>query len=200
MQHIVLVTLPPILVNLGIVQPPQFGRYVKQSMACVKHLDYGRWRKMRRCSTLIQFQGQPAHFVRSHIHHSLWFIAQGKCVPPSPFPPFDHTKRSDEWTSALHSHMVIGFMGVCVDDLLIAGPCALNEALIKVVQEIWKNSTPEHVGPDADSVPVLRFWGVSLERVEPYLSINFIWYIVEVLMKFESSLQLKSRTAPPHQV
>ena len=57
-------------------------------------------------------------------------------------------------------------MGVYVDDLLIAGPRSLNDVVIKAVQGVWKTSQPEHLGPDADCVPVLRFLGVNLERVD----------------------------------
>ena len=57
-------------------------------------------------------------------------------------------------------------MGVYVDDLLIAGPRSLNDTLIKAVQGIWKTSAPEHLGPDPDCVPILRFLGMNLERVD----------------------------------
>ena len=50
---------------------------------------------------------------------------------------------------------ILGYVGVYVDDLLIAGPRSLNEALITAVQGVWKTSQPEHLGPDADCVPVL---------------------------------------------
>ena len=91
-------------------------------------------------------------------------------------------------------------MGVYVDDLLIAGPRSLNDALI----------TPEHLGPDADCVPVLRFLGMNLERVDADRSeelnlpvgsflLNQMEYIIEVLMKFEFCLKLKDRTTPGNQ-
>ena len=86
-------------------------------------------------------------------------------------------------------------MGGYVDDLLIAGHRSLNDKLIEAVKEIWKTSKPEHLGPDPDCVPVLRFLGVNLERVDkarrselslPEGSmVNQMEYIVEVLMKFE---------------
>ena len=57
-------------------------------------------------------------------------------------------------------------MGVHVDDLLIAGPRSLNDTVIEPVQHVWKTSQPEHVGPDPDCVPVLRFPGMNLERVD----------------------------------
>ena len=84
-------------------------------------------------------------------------------------------------------------MGVYVDDLLIAGPRSLNDSLNKAV---WKTSTPEHLGPDPDCVPVLRFLGMNLERVDVDRSVelelpvgtiqlNQMEYIIEVRMKFE---------------
>ena len=59
---------------------------------------------------------------RSHIHPSLWFIAEGPLVQHQWIPPFDHCLRSDEWTARLHDHQILGYVGVYVDDLLIAGP------------------------------------------------------------------------------
>ena len=38
--------------------------------------------------------------------------------------------------------------------------------MIRAVQEVWKTSAPEHLGPDTDCVPVLRFLGMNLERVD----------------------------------
>ena len=101
-------------------------------------------------------------------------------------------------------------MGVYVDDLLIAGPRTLNETLIKAVQRVWKTSAPEHLGPDSDCVPILRFLGMNLERVDAARSeeldipegsilLNQMEYILEVLLKFEPSLQLKTRTTPGNQ-
>ena len=66
-------------------------------------------------------------------------------------------------------------------------------------------SQPEHLGPDPDCVPVLRFLGMNLERVDAERSteldlpvgsilLNQMEYIIEVVMKFEPSLQLKTRT------
>ena len=45
------------------------------------------------------------------------------------------------------------------------GRRTLTGALIDAVQQVWETSTPEHLGPDPDCVPVLRFLGVNLERV-----------------------------------
>ena len=105
-------------------------------------------------------------------------------------------------------------MGVYVDDLLIAGPnppmTPCHGPMIQAVQHVWKTSTPEHLGPDADCVPVLRLLGMNLERVDADKSaelelpvgtilLNQMEYIIEVLMKFEPSLQLKVRTTPANQ-
>ena len=84
---------------------------------------------------------------------------------------FDHSLRSDHFyglpSSHSRDHKVLGYLGVYVDDLLIAGHRSkLNDKLIEAVKEIWKTSTPEHLGPDPDCVPVLRFLGMSLERGE----------------------------------
>ena len=57
-------------------------------------------------------------------------------------------------------------LGVYVDDLLIAGHRALNDRVIEAMKNIWKTSQPEHLGPDPDCVPVLRFLGMNLERVD----------------------------------
>ena len=56
-------------------------------------------------------------------------------------------------------------MGVYVDDLLIAGPRSLNDSMIRAVQDVWKTSAPEHLGPDPHCVPILRLGGMNLERV-----------------------------------
>ena len=37
------------------------------------------------------------------------------------YQPFHHSLRSDEWTAKHHHHKVLGYLGVFVDDLLIAG-------------------------------------------------------------------------------
>ena len=51
-----------------------------------------------------------------------------------------------------------------VDDPLISGQRCINDALVRVVQKIWKMSAPEHLGPDADSVQLLIFLGVKLRE------------------------------------
>ena len=102
----------------------------------------------------------------------------------------------------MHDHRILGYVGVYVDDLLIAGPRSLSDCTIQAVQHVWKTSAPEHLGPDADCVPVLRFLGMNLERVDADKSeelglpvgtilLNQMEYILEVLMKFEPSLQFE---------
>ena len=92
-------------------------------------------------------------------------------------------------------------MGVCVDDLLIQGPRSLNDTVIKAVQNVWKTSQPEHLGPDSDCVLILRCLRMNLERVDAERStelnipvgsilLNQMEYIIEVVMKFEPSLQV----------
>ena len=79
-----------------------------------------------------------------------------------------------------------------MDDLLIVGKRALNDALIDAVQQVWKTSAPEHLGPDPVCVLVLHFLGKNLERVNNNRSreldllvgttlINQLEYIVEQL-------------------
>ena len=143
------------------------------------------------------YKDKLAHLVQGHIHPSLWFIAEGPRVSSQGIPPFDHSLRSGKWTARLH-------------DLLIAGPRSLNDSLIKAAQQVWKTSTPEHLGPDPDCVPVLRFLGMNLEQVDVDKSaelelpvgailLNQMEYIIEVLVKFKPSLQLKVRTTPGNQ-
>ena len=86
---------------------------------------------------------------------AFWFIAEGSLVEHQWIPPFDHSLRSDEWTAQLHDHNILGYVGVYVDDLLIAGSRSLNDSQITAVQGVWKTSQPEHLGPDPDCVPVL---------------------------------------------
>ena len=74
----------------------------------------------------------------------------------------------------------------------------------------WKTSKREHLGPDPKCIPVLRFLGMSLKRFNKdrsqeldllvgTISGNQLVYIVEVLTKFEPSLQLRSRRTPGNQ-
>ena len=107
-------------------------------------------------------------------------------------------------------HNILGYVGVYVDDLLTAGPRTFNDSMIRAVQDVWKTSAPEHLGPDPDCVPILRFLEMNLERVNEERSeelslpvgsmlLSQMEYVIEVLMKFEPSLQLKTRTTPGNQ-
>ena len=99
---------------------------------------------------------------------------------------------------------------VYVDDSLIAGPRSLDDSMIRAVQDVWKTSAPEYLGPDPDCVPILRFLGMNLERVNEERSeelslpvgsilLSQMEYVIEVLMKFEPSLQLNTCTTPRNQ-
>ena len=157
-----------------------------------------------------KYQDKLARLVQSYIRPSLWFIAEGPRESTLGIPPFDHCLRSDEWTARLHQHKILGYVGAYVDDLLIAGPRSFNDSMIRAIQDVWKTSAPEHLGPDPDCVPILRFLGMNLERVDEEKSeelslpvgsilLSHMEYVIEVLLKFEPSLQLKTRTTPGSQ-
>ena len=207
----VLVTPLPILVKVDIVKPNTVW-HVRKEMYGLREAPrlWQQERDQKLRDLEFTYQDKIAHLVQSHIHPSLWFIAEGPKESTSAIPPFDHCLRSDEWTARLHDHHVLGYVGVYVDNLLIAGPRSLNDSMIRSVQEDWKTSAPEHLGPDPDCVPVLRFLGMNLERVNEERSeelglpvgsvlLNQMEYVIEVLMKLEPSLQLKTRTTPGNQ-
>ena len=207
----VLVTPPPILVKMDIVKPNAVW-HVKKAIYGLREAPrlWQQERDQKLRDLEFMYKDKFAHLVQSHTHPSLWFIAEGPRVSTQGIPLFDHSLRSDEWTARLHDHHILGYVGVYVDDLLIAGHRSLNDSLIKAVQQVWKTSTPEHLGPDPDCVPVLRFLGMNLERVDVDRSVelelpvgtillNQMKYVIEVLMKFEPSLQLKVRTTPGNQ-
>ena len=184
-EHTVLITPPPILVKMEIVKPNTVW-HVKKAIYGLREAPrlWQQERDQQLRELEFVYNDRSAHLVQSYIHPSLWFIAEG---------PRDST---------------LGI--VYVDDLLIAGPRSFNDSLIKAVQGIWKTSTPEHLGPDPDCVPVLRFLGMNLERVNEERSIELdmpvgsillsqMEYVLDVLMKFEPSLQLKPRTTPGNQ-
>ena len=192
----VLVTPPPILVKMDIVKPNTVWQ-VKKAIYGLREAPrlWQKERDQKLRDLEFMYKDKLAHLVQSHIHPSLWFIAEGPLVEHQWIPPFDHSLRSDEWTAQLHDHNILGYVGVYVDDLLIAGPRSLNDSLITAVQGVWKTSQPEHLGPDPDCVPVLRFLGMNLERVDAERSaeldlpvgsilLNQMEYIIEVLMKF----------------
>ena len=207
----VLITPPPILVKMDIVKPNTVWR-VKKAIYGLREAPrlWQQERDQKLQDIQFAYNDRSVHLVQSYIHPSLWFIAEGPKASTMGIPPFDNKLRSDEWTAQLHQHKILGYVGVYVDDLLIAGPRTLNERLIKAVQSVWKTSAPEHLGPDSDCVPILRFLGMNLERVDAARSkeldmpegsilLNQMEYILEVLLKFEPSLQLKTRTTPGNQ-
>ena len=207
----VLVTPPPILVKMDIVKPNTVWHVKKAIYGLREALRLWQQERDHKLRDLeFKYQNKLAHLVQSYIHPSLWFIAQGPSESTLGIPLFDHCLRSDEWTAKLHKHHILGYVGVYVDDLLIAGPRSLNNSMIRAAQDIWKTSAPEHLGPDPDCVPILRFLGMNLERVNEERSeelslpvgsvlLSQMEYVIEVLMKFEPSLQLKTRTTPGNQ-
>ena len=166
-EDTVLITPPPILVKMDIVKPNTVWHVKKAiygSREAPRLWQQERDQQLRELEFV--YNDRSAHLVQSYIHPSLWFIAEGSTASTKGTPPFDHCLRSDEWTVNLHKHKILGYVGVYVDDLLIAGPRSLNDTLIKAVQGIWKTSAREHLGPDPDCVPILRFLGMNLERVD----------------------------------
>ena len=104
-------------------------------MVFEKPQGYGKQERDQKLRDLeFEYQDKLAHLVQSYIHPSLWFIAEGPKESTPGIPPFDHCLRSDEWTARLHDHHVLGYVGVYVDDLLIAGPRSLNDSVIRAVQ------------------------------------------------------------------
>ena len=206
----VLVRPPPILVKMDVVKPNTVW-HVKKAIYGFREAPrlWQQVRDQKLRDLEFRYKDKLVHLVQS-VHPSLWFIAEGPRVSTPGIPQFHHSLRSDKWTAKLHDHHILGYACVYVDDLLIAGPRSLNDSMIHAVQQVWKTSTPEHLGPDSDSVPVLRFLGMNLERVDAVKSeelglpvgtvlLNQMEYIIEVLMKLEPSLQLKVRTTPGNQ-
>ena len=101
----VLVTTPPILVKMDIVKPNAV-RHVKKAIHGLREAPR-LWQKARDQKLReLEFSNNDklAHLVQSHIHPSLWFIAEGAVTEHNWIPPFDHSLRSDEWTAQLHQH------------------------------------------------------------------------------------------------
>ena len=127
----VLVTPPPILVKMDIVKPNTVW-HVKKAIYGLREAPrlWQQERDQKLRDLEFKYQNKLAHLVQSYIHPSLWFIAEGPRQSTLGIPPFDHCLRSDEWTAKLHQHHILGYVGVYVDDLLTAGPRALNDSMI----------------------------------------------------------------------
>ena len=125
----VLDTPPPILVKMDIVKPNTVW-HVKKAIDGLREAPrlWQQERDQKLRDLEFMYQGKLAHLVQSYIHPSLQFIAEGPRVSTPGIPPFDHCLRSDEWTAKLHDHRILGYVGVYVDDLLIAGPRSLNDS------------------------------------------------------------------------
>ena len=123
----VLITPPPILVKMDIVKPNTVWR-VKKAIYGLREAPrlWQQERDQQLRELQIVYNDRSAHLVQSYIHPSLWFIVEGPRESTMGIPPFDNRLRSDEWTAKLHKHKILGYVGVYVDDLLIAGP-TLNE-------------------------------------------------------------------------
>ena len=102
----------------------------------------------------------------SHIHPCLWFIDSGPLGALHVVPPFDHCLRIDQWMSQLHSHEVLGYLGIYVDDLVIPANVSSMTLDCRCSKNVWEASTPEHLGPDPDGVLALRFVWMSVEPIE----------------------------------
>ena len=127
------VTPPPILVKMDIVKPNTVW-HVKKAIYGLREAPrlWQQERDQKLRDLEFMYKDKLADLVQSHIHPSLWFIAEGPRVFTPSIPPFDHSLRRDEWTARLHDHQILGYAGVYVGDLLIAGPRSLN-SLIKAL-------------------------------------------------------------------
>ena len=151
-EDTVLITPPPILVKMEIVKPNTVWR-VKKAIYGLREAPrlWQQERDQQLRELEFVYNDRSAHLVQSYIHPSLWFIAEGPETPRwgSLHSTIDFEATNDSQATQAQD---LGYVGVYVDDLLIAGPRSLNDTLIKAVQGIWKTSAPEHLGPDPDCV------------------------------------------------
>ena len=88
----------------------------------------------------LEFAWQKGSLGGSKSHPpSLWFIVEEPLAQPH------RTTFFWPWTAKLHDHRILGYLGVYVDDLLIAGKRTLNDTVYEALQQIWKTTTPEHL-------------------------------------------------------
>ena len=92
----VLITPPPILVKMDIVKPNTVWQ-VKKATYGLREVPrlWQKERDQKLCDLEFKYNDKLAHLVRSHIHPSLWFIAEGPLVEHQWIPPFDHSLRCD---------------------------------------------------------------------------------------------------------
>ena len=116
--------------------------------------------------------------------------------------------RSDSWDSSRTSSEAGCEFGALPRRLLQAckrceGALSRSRSCLKVEQKVFFAIA----GPDPDCVPILRFLVMNLERVNEERSeelslplgsilLSQMEYVIEVLMKFEPSLQLRTRKFP----
>ena len=111
----VLVMPPPILVKMDTVKPNTVW-HVKEAIYGLREAPR-LWQKERDQQLReleFMYQDKLDHLVQSHIHPRLWFMVEGALAEHPWTPPFDHSLRSDEWTTQLHCHRILGYMGVYV--------------------------------------------------------------------------------------
>ena len=107
------VTPLPILVKMDIVNPNtawQVKKAIHGLREAPRLWQKERDQKLRELE--FQYTEKLAHLVQSHIHPSLWLIAEDPVAEHQWIPPFNNSLRSDEWTARLHEHQVLGYVGV----------------------------------------------------------------------------------------